>query len=140
MFASARFASSISFVYGSPRTRPIFRNTLWIAVAYLAVLLLVALFPPRTASSVRDTTETPEPTARADCVVCGIGETCDPESGQCMFVEATPLPCVEGTRFDDKAGFCLPEGRPTIAPPTLAPAVREPEQPQGDLPGFFDDD
>jgi hypothetical protein len=57
-----------------------------------------------------------------------------------MFVESTPLPCVKGTKFDDRAGFCLPEGNPTIAPAPTPGVPREPAPPFDDLPGFGDEE
>jgi hypothetical protein len=41
-----------------------------------------------------------------------------------MFVKATPLPCVESAKFDEKAGFCLPVGAPTPVP-TAEPLEEE---------------
>lgn len=116
-----------------------------LGVVYVLVVALVALVPASRRADVTGTASTPRPIERpADCVVCGIDQTCDPDTGRCVFLESTPVPCIEGTRFDERAGFCLPEAgaQPTIAPvATPRPQrEREPREPRIDLPGFGDDD
>lgn len=121
-----------------------YRIPVLLSVVYVLVIALVALVPASRRADVTGAESTPLPPERpADCVVCGIDQTCDPDTGRCVFVEATPLPCIEGTRFDESAGFCLPEAgaQPTIAPAEPTPrGAREPRQPRLDLPGFGGDD
>jgi hypothetical protein len=61
-------------------------------------------------------------------------------------VTNTPLPCVQGSNFDAKAGFCMPvAASPPPAPVATAPVgdpfanlpgIRQPTQPQDP---FFND-
>lgn len=96
----------------------LYQTPLWLTAAFLALLTLFALTPdPTRTASESDIGPTSEPTrAPGECVVCGIDERCDPTSGRCMFAKATPLPCVQGAEFDEKAGFCMPTGAPTAVP------------------------
>jgi hypothetical protein len=100
----------------------LYQTPLWLTAAFIALLTLFALTPDpsRTAADV-GSNPTSEPTPGPhECIVCPIDQTCDAESGRCVFIDATPLPCVEGAKFDEKAGFCLPTGEPTIPPELLA--------------------
>ena len=96
----------------------LYQTPLWLTAAFLALLTLFALTPdPTSTASDAGAGPTSEPTrAPGECVVCGIDQRCDPESGRCVFAKATPLPCVQGAEFDEKAGFCLPTGVPTAVP------------------------
>lgn len=121
---------------GAARTT--FRIPLVLSVVYVAVIALVTLVPAPS-REVATGDATPVPSERpAECVVCGIDQECDPGSGRCVFVSPTPLPCVEGTSFDERAGFCLPEqgSEPTIIPEETEKPGRVPRQPAVDLPGF----
>lgn len=122
-----------------------YRALLWLTVLYVALLVLVGLTSGggRNVSEAGSTEETTPPPRRSECVVCGVGETCDPATGRCELVEATPIPCVEGTTFDPEAGFCLPDAQPTFDPgedEDREPRGRKPREPreprQLDLPGF----
>lgn len=99
----------------------LYQTPLWLTAGFIALLVIFALTPDPT----RDAADvgvnpTSEPTPGPhECVVCSIDKTCDPKSGRCMFLDATPLPCVEGAKYDEKAGFCLPTGQPTIPPELL---------------------
>jgi hypothetical protein len=136
--------SARSFRSTDDRLRPwlrAYQGPLWLTAAFLLLLTLFALTPePRqTAAETSSDQTSVEPTPGPhECVVCDIDKTCDPKSGRCMFVDATPLPCVEGARFDDKAGFCLPTGTPAVvAPePTGLPPGQFPGGGFGDLPGI----
>jgi len=108
---------------------------------FVALVVVLALAPhPRNASA-----RAPQSTAEAtpgphECVVCGVDKECDPRTGLCVFIDHTPLPCVESATYDAKAGFCLPEGVPA-APAAANPAagVRTPSPPRVPnmrLPGF----
>jgi hypothetical protein len=115
-----------------------YRLPLLLSVVYLGVIALVALVPAPSRDVARGEA-TPTPSERpAECFVCGIDKECDPDTGRCVFTSPTPLPCVEGTKFDERAGFCLPEAgaQPTIIPEgaTPGPGGRAPRAP--DLPGF----
>ena len=109
----------------------LYQTPLWLTAAFIALLTLFALTPdPSRITSDTGPGPTSEPTrGPRECVVCGIDQQCDPSSGRCVFIKATPLPCVEGAKFDDKAGFCLPTGAPTPPP---APAVVEEEEPESE--------
>lgn len=104
-----------------------YRIPFTLGLVFIALLVVFAVTPdPGTGQPEAEATAVPTPGPR-ECVVCGIDETCDPDSGQCKFIDHTPLPCVESARMDERAGFCLPEGAPPA--PTSAP-VTEPERPQ----------
>lgn len=128
-----------------PRFTVTFRTTLWLGIGYLAVLLLVVLFPNGHGITRVSTQPSATPqVAPGTCAVCGIDHVCDAKSGRCVFAETTPLPCVQGSQFDAKAGFCMPVASKTVAPaPTIDSGVfppgivREPRQPN--LPGFGND-
>jgi hypothetical protein len=117
-----------------------FRTALWLGIAYFGVLLLVVLFPTGRAGR---TSATPQ-SGPASCPVCGIDHVCDPKTGRCVFVNATPLPCVQGSSYDVKAGFCMPVAQKVAPAPTgdanvFPPGiVREPRMPT--LPGFSSND
>lgn len=56
-------------------------------------------------------------TTRPLCPVCGIGERCDSSTGTCVLdVATTPQPCVKGSKYDDKLGFCVPVATPKPTP------------------------
>lgn len=61
-----------------------------------------------------------------------------------MFVNTTPLPCVQGSSYDAKAGFCMPVAQKVAPAPTTDAnvyppgIVREPRAPS--LPGFGNND
>lgn len=120
---------------------------MWLSIAYVLLLGLVAFVRPPTTDASEDTVPQPtpvDPSRRTECVVCGIDRVCDPGSGQCVFVDATPLPCVKGTKFDERAGFCLPTGELSAPVATQAPAEEFPDsgigEPNIDLPGFGSSD
>ncbi len=96
----------------------LYQTPLWLTAAFLALLTLFALTPdPTRVTSDAGPGPTSEPTrGPRECVVCGIDQQCEPSSGRCLFINATPLPCVQGAEFDEKAGFCLPTGVPTAVP------------------------
>jgi hypothetical protein len=97
-----------------------YRTPVWLGAVFLALLVVFAFTPDPTSGDVDTVQPTSEPTpGPRECVVCPIDQRCDPGSGQCVFVDHTPLPCVRSAKFDEEAGFCLPEG----APPAPQPAV-----------------
>lgn len=130
-----------------------YRTLVGLTIAYVALLLLVALTPTGgPAAQDADAGSTPAPvTSSTGCVVCGIGETCDPVTGRCELAEYTPLPCIGSATFDEEAGFCLPTGESPLGDPEppeeeaeeerdderRGRVPREPREPrQMDLPGF----
>ena len=121
----------------------LYQTPLWLAAGFIALLALFAVTPDPARSAGDDgPAQTSEPTpGPGDCVICGIDQECDPSSGRCQFVKATPLPCVESAKFDEKAGFCLPTGAPTPIP-TEEPVEEFPERdriPRSDRFPFDDD-
>lgn len=126
-----------------------YRTPLSLAALFLALLVVFAFTPDPTTGDIDASQPTAEPSpGPRECVACPIDQTCN-ASGQCVFVDHTPLPCVPSAKFDEEAGFCLPEG----APPAPAPAATEPEREVGRggvrvprdnqqprLPGFGNDD
>lgn len=111
----------------------LYQTPLWLTAAFIALLTLFALTPdPGRITSDTDEGPTSEPTRGPhECVVCGIDQQCDPSSGRCVFINATPLPCVEGAKFDEKAGFCLPTGAPTAPPiPEILEEEIDPDAPR----------
>jgi hypothetical protein len=104
----------------------LYQTPLWLTAGFVVLLALFAVTPDPARSSADDgAAATSEPTpGPGECVICGIDQECDPSSGRCMFVKATPLPCVESAKFDEKAGFCLPTGAPTPVP-TVEPLEEE---------------
>ena len=129
-----------------------FRTPLWLGVVFVGLLVLFALTPdPKTASGASEPSAEPTPGPH-ECVVCPIDQRCDAKSGQCKFLDHTPLPCVKTATYDERAGFCLPESVPD-APPDESPDGRVPRVPgaqfpggiggeprQPNLPGFGDND
>ncbi len=133
------------------------RTPLWLTAIFGALLVIFAITTdPQSATGASEPTSEPTPGPR-ECVVCPIDQRCDAKSGQCVFIDHTPLPCVKSAKFDERAGFCLPTGVP--APPAAATDEDEdrgrvpgqsrsqggvsddndgPRRP--DLPGFGDDD
>jgi hypothetical protein len=111
-----------------------FRVPFWLGLAYVAVLGVVASFPARGHVSSVSAQPSPTPaTGPGNYTVCGIDNTSDPRTGRCVPVDTTPLPCVQGSHFDAKAGFCMPVA--PSAPP--APAVQpQPVDPFANLPGI----
>ncbi len=91
---------------------------------FVALLVVFAFSPTPKNVSARGPLSSSEPTPGPhECVVCGVDKTCDARTGQCVFIDHTPFPCVESAHYDDKAGFCLPEGVPA------APAAQVNSQP-----------
>jgi hypothetical protein len=121
-----------------------FRLPLWLGLTYIAVLGVVATFPARTTAG-RVSAE-PSATPVADTsryAVCGIDHTSDPKTGRCVPVSITPLPCVQGSKFDSKAGFCMPVAPKAAVAPPAPPAVQQPQVPAdpfANLPGIRSDD
>lgn len=107
----------------------LYQMPLWLTAAFIVLLALFAVTPDPTRSAAEvGPAPTSEPTpGPGECVVCGIDQECDPASGRCVFVDATPLPCVQGAEFDERAGFCMPTGAPTPVPTP---------EPEPDLPAF----
>ena len=107
---------------------------MWLTAAFVVLLILFALTPePKPTAAERSVDRTAEATPGPnEYVACSIDKTWDPNARKCVPFDATPLPCVEGTDFDKKAGFCLPTGTPAVVAPiaTLAP---------GQFPGGFGD-
>jgi hypothetical protein len=130
-----------------------FRTPLWLAAIFVVVMVVFAITPdPKSASGASEPSAAPTPGSR-ECVVCPIDQRCDAKSGQCKFIDHTPLPCVRTAKYDDKAGFCLPENVPAAPAAAETPEGRTsrvpgPEFPGGiggqprqpSLPGFGDDD
>ena len=130
-----------------------FRTPLWLGLVFLLVMAVFALTPdPKSATGASEPSAAPTAGPR-ECVVCPIDQRCDAKSGRCRFIDHTPLPCVKTARFDDEAGFCLPESVPAAPEAEETPDGRtervpgpqfpggiggEPRQPN--LPGFGDDD
>jgi hypothetical protein len=105
-----------------------YRTPLWLTAVFGALLVIFALTPdPQRATGAAEPASEPTPGPR-ECVVCPIDQQCDARSGQCVFVDHTPLPCVKGAKFDDEAGFCLPTGAPA------APAPADTDQDRGRIP------
>jgi len=114
-----------------------------LAAVFAALIVVFAIAPRPKSASARAPQSTAEATPGPhECVVCGVDKQCDPTTGQCMFIDHTPLPCVASSNYDAKAGFCLPEGVPAApAPQNSAPSagVRTPTPPREPimrLPGF----
>jgi hypothetical protein len=139
----------------SPRWRWLaaYKTPVWLGALFIALLAVFAITPDPTSGDVDAVQATTEPSpGPRECVVCPIDQRCDAKSGRCVFIDHTPLPCVPSAKFDDKAGFCLPEG----APPAPAPVVSSEDDrarrvddggvrvPRGNrqprLPGFGNDD
>ncbi len=109
-----------------------YRTPLWLAAVFVVLLGVFAITPDPTTASSADAEPTTEPTpGPRECVVCPIDQRCDAKSGKCVFIKHTPLPCVKTAKFDDKAGFCLPEGVAPAPAPSIDPDAREPAFPGG---------
>lgn len=108
-----------------------YRTPFALGAVFVGLIVAFAVAPRSNNASVRGPQSTAEATPGPhECVVCGVDKQCDPRTGQCIFMDHTPLPCVESAHYDDKAGFCLPEGVPA-APAQLNPAgVRTPSPPR----------
>jgi hypothetical protein len=105
-----------------------YRTPIALTAVFVALLVVFALTPdPDLQGASVSPTSQPTPGPR-ECVACPIDQECDAESGQCVFVEHTPWPCVPSAKFDDRAGQCLPEGAP---PAPAAVATSDP----GRIPG-----
>ncbi len=130
-----------------------FRTPLWLGVVFGGLLVLFALTPdPKFAGNASEPSAEPTPGPR-ECVVCPIDQRCDAKSGQCEFLDHTPLPCVKTATYDERAGFCLPESVPDApeggeTPDGRTARVPGPQFPGGiggdsprqpNLPGFGDD-
>jgi hypothetical protein len=104
-----------------------------LGAVFVALIVIFAIAPRTKSVSARGPQSTAEATPGPhECVVCGVDKQCDPRTGQCIFIDHTPLPCVASSHYDDKAGFCLPEGVPA-APAAVNPAangVRTPTPPR----------
>ena len=97
-----------------------YRTPVALVAVFIALMVVFAVTPDPRAASANDnvdTTATETTTGPHECVVCSIDKMCDPGSGQCVFIDHTPPPCVKSAKYDDDAGFCLPTGAPA------APAV-----------------
>ena len=128
-----------------------FRTPLWLGAVFIGLLVLFALTPdPKTASGASEPSAEPTPGPH-ECVVCPIDQRCDAKSGQCKFLDHTPLPCVKTATYDERAGFCLPESVPDApdeTPDGRIPRVPGPQFPGGiggeprqpSLPGFDNND
>jgi hypothetical protein len=118
-----------------------FKVPLWLALVYIAVLGVVASFPTRSTAGRVSAGPTATPAAASQYAVCGIDHTSDPKTGRCVPVSVTPLPCVQGSKFDSKAGFCMPTApKAAVAPPP--PPVQQPQVPEdpfANLPGIRSD-
>jgi hypothetical protein len=128
-----------------------YRTPLALLAMFVALLIVFAVTPDPTSGEATDIAPTSEPTAGPDsCPICGIDQECDPSSGQCMFIDHTPPPCIKSANYDEGAGMCLPEG--VVAPPAAPAATsdgrtrfprgirsdRGSRVEQPDLPGFGD--
>lgn len=130
--------------YGAP---------LWLTAIFAVVLLGFWVTPDPSSAEQQQADPTSEPTpGPRECVVCPIDQRCDPDSGQCMFIDHTPAPCVKSAKFDDEAGYCLPTGAPPapvvaattepgrIPGPDFPPGIgRQPRQPRGGTGGGIGD-
>jgi hypothetical protein len=131
-----------------------FRTPLWLGGVFVGLLIVFALTPdPQSATGASEPSAEPTPGPR-ECVVCPIDQRCDVKSGQCKFLDHTPLPCVKTATYDERAGFCLPESVPAAPVAAETPDGRTaripgPEFPGGiggdsprqpNLPGFGGDD
>ena len=131
-----------------------FRTPIWLGIVFLLMMAVFAITPdPTTATGASEPSAAPTPGPQ-ECVVCPIDQRCDAKSGQCRFVDHTPLPCVKTAKYDDEAGFCLPENVPAApqaeeTPDGRTARVPGPQFPGGiggdsprqpNLPGFGDDD
>ncbi len=142
-----RSRSDASLLDNLRRLSATYRTPFVLGAVFVVLVAVFAVAPhPRSASA-----RAPQSTAEAtpgphECVVCGVDKECDPRTGQCIFIDHTPLPCVESANYDSKAGFCLPEGvpqAPTVAanPSGGTSGVRTPSPPRIPnmrLPGFGD--
>jgi hypothetical protein len=140
-----RAGSSTSLLDRIKQLSATYRTPFALGGVFIALVVVFAIAPHPRSASARAPSSTAEPTPGPhECVVCGVDKQCDPNTGQCEFIDHTPLPCVEGASYDAKAGFCLPEGVPaapvtqpntnnfngvrTPTPPRIPPNMR--------LPGF----
>ena len=118
-----------------------YRTPFWLSVVFAALLLVFALTPdPNDATGAAEPTSEPTPGPR-ECVVCPIDQRCNAKSGQCEFIDHTPLPCVKSAKYDDRAGFCLPTGAPAAPASTDEDedgSERAPGEPR--FPGGIEDD
>lgn len=120
-----------------------YRTPFALGSVFVVLLVVFAVAPRPTSVSARSPASTAEATPGPhECVVCGVDKECDPRTGQCIFIDHTPLPCVQSATYDAKAGFCLPEGvpaAPAAQNPNPANGVRTPTPPRAPnmrLPGF----
>jgi hypothetical protein len=100
-----------------------FRVPIALSVVFLLLLVVFGLTGrgPGSTSDASGATSEPQSTAPVQrCAACGVGETCDSESGLCVLSEGTPPPCLEGSTFDDEQGFCIPDETPQPTPPPAA--------------------
>jgi hypothetical protein len=121
-----------------------YRTPFALGGVFVALIIVFAVAPRPHDASARAPQSTAEATPGPhECVVCGVDKECDPRTGECMFINHTPLPCVESATYDAKAGFCLPEGVPAAPAPAAGTGagggVRTPSPPRVPnmrLPGF----
>ena len=112
-----------------------FKAPLWIGLVYVAVLGVVATFPSRAVGRL-DAKPSASPATAADTyAVCGIDQTSDPRTGRCVPLSATPLPCVQGSHFDRKAGFCMPVAA-SPPPPSVVTVPQMPSDPFANMHGI----
>ncbi len=136
-----RARSDPSYVGRFQRLYSTYRTPFALLAVFAGVLVVFALIPTSQNVSARGPASSAEPTPGPhECVVCGVDKTCDATTGQCIFLDHTPLPCVESAKYDEKAGFCLPEGVPAapaqvgsadgVRPPSTprAPRIRQPRR------------
>ena len=117
-----------------------FKVPFWLVLLYIAVLGVVASFPTRNTAGRVSAGPTATPAA-PQYAVCGIDHTSDPKTGRCVPVSVTPLPCVQGSKFDSKAGFCMPVApKAVVAPPPPVQQPQIPDDPFANLPGIRSDD
>lgn len=111
----------------------LYQAPLLLSAAFILLLGMAFAFAParvRSSSGVRTPRPSSEPgSTHQPCPACGIGERCDKATGQCLLEPVTPPPCVEGARFDERAGYCIPDESPRPARPNQTSAPRTTPRP-----------
>lgn len=103
----------------------VYRVPLVITIVFAGLLLVLAAFSRSTGGRTVITrpaaTIQPEPGSRSVCSACE--GHCDQETGRCVRPSSEPLSCVQGARYDEREGFCIPAApKPTAVPTrTLVP-------------------